>query len=99
MAAQPHAATGRASPVTPREQLDHCLARLVDAVLAGNDSAARAAFADAKALPALVEVRYEAHLWAAQEAADWARITDDQLDGTYTHVAGHPTRARPRATQ
>lgn len=85
--------------MTPREQLDHCLARLVDAVLAGNDSAARAAFADAQALPALVEVRYEAHLWAAQEAADWARITDDQLDGTQSRITAALPRARNRATQ
>jgi len=84
--------------MTPREQLDHCLARFVDAVLAGDDSAARTAFADAQALPALSDVRHEAHMWAATEAADWARLTDDQLDGTPARVAAALTRARNGAT-
>ena len=46
--------------MTPREQLDHCLERLVDAVYAGDDDGARAAFADAQALPALAEARQAA---------------------------------------
>jgi len=38
--------------MTPREQLDHCRDRFVTAALAGDDTAALAAFADAQALPA-----------------------------------------------
>lgn len=84
--------------MTPREQLDHCLARFVTAALDGDDNAARTAFADAQALPALAEARQEANVWAAQEAADWGRLTDDQLDGPPARVTAALTRARKRAT-
>ncbi len=84
--------------MTPREQLDHCLDRFVTAALVGDDLAARTAFADAQALPALTEVRQEANLWAATEAANWDRLTDDQLDGTPARIAAALTRGRKRAT-
>ncbi len=84
--------------MTPREQLDHCLDRFVTAALDGDDPAARTAFADAQALPALTDVRQEATTWAAQEQALWDLLTDDQLDGTPTRVTAALTRARKRAT-
>ncbi len=52
------------------------------AAIAGDDTAAHVAFADAQSLPTLVEVRQEAALWAAREQALWNLLPDDQLDGT-----------------
>jgi len=83
--------------VTPREQLDHCLARFVTAALDGDDTAARTAFADAQALPALADAHREAIAWAAQERAMWNLLPDDQLDGTPSRVTAALTRARNRA--
>jgi len=84
---------------TPRELHDHCIDAIAAAVHAGDAHAARAFHAAAQALPALVEVWYEAHLWAAQEATDWARITDDQLDSAQSRITAALPRARNRAAQ
>ncbi len=83
--------------MTPREQLDHCLARFVTAALAEDDTAALAAFADAQALPALADAHREALAWATQERAMWNLLPDDQLDGTPSRVTAALTRARNRA--
>jgi len=82
--------------MTPRQQLDHCLERLVDAVYAGDDTAARTAFINAQALPALAEARQEATAWAAQERALWNLLPDDQFDGTPAHVVAALGRCRKR---
>ena len=85
--------------MTPREQLDHCLARFVTAALDGDDTAARAAFADAQALPALADAHREAIAWAAQERAMWNLLPDDQPDGTQSRITAALPRARNRAAQ
>jgi len=79
----------------PCEQLDHCLDRFVTAALAGDDAAARTAFADAQALPALADAHREATAWAAQERAMWNLLPDDQLDGTPSRVTAALTPSPP----
>ncbi|MCW2522880.1 MAG: hypothetical protein JWO63_1215 [Frankiales bacterium] len=62
---------------TQREQLDRCLTRFVDAVLTGDDTAARQAFVDAQALPALTDARTPALVWVETERIAAQALPDD----------------------
>ncbi len=82
--------------MTPREQLDHCLARLVDAVLAGNDSAARLAIAGAVGVSQRTVVN---DLATGPNGPVAKPTTVRSLDGTQSRITAALPRARNRAAQ